>query len=48
MTHGSKRNIFPRWKDFPHWRLVMGSLGGFMLFAATWTWLVGRIAAWLP
>ena len=31
----------------PHWRLVVGSLGGFMLFAATWTWLVSRIAGWL-
>lgn len=44
MTHGPKRYTLRR---FPHWRLVVGSLGGLALFAATWTWLMGRIAAWL-
>jgi len=37
MIRGPKRYILPPRKDFPHWRLVVGSLGGFMVFAATWT-----------
>ena len=44
MSPGPKRYTLRR---FSHWRLVLGSLGGLALFAATRTWLVGRIAWWL-
>lgn len=43
MTSGPRRYTLRR---FPHWRLVLGSLGGLALFAATWTWLLNRIAGW--
>ena len=41
---GPKRYTLHR---FPHWRLVVGSFGAFLMFTATWTWIVNRIAGWL-